>query len=232
MNERVQDVFHDASAAATAAIAAAVNAAESAAEHAVQVAVDVVEDTVEGIEEAIEDFEEVAEQLIDGLIDMIWPKDCGDGPLDPAQRGGRSWSRGDAPCGSTTVPHISSTHSTLFDGSHQCAYGGSVTSSFRVVDSKKELVASVALVRHEHVPGSAGHAFVVAFRGTDTTYNWLQNANAIVAFATCPLADSNLVFGIHAGFCATYMGGADMIADRLRDLMERHRHAGSADWPL
>ena len=124
-----------------------------------------------------------------------------------------------------------------FDPQHalsadQCAYGGSVISSFRVVDSKKELVASVALVRHEHVPGSAGHAFVVAFRGTDTTYNWLQNANAIVAFATCPLADSNLVFGIHAGFCATYMGGADMIADRLRDLMERHRHAGSADWPL
>ena len=99
------------------------------------------------------------------------------------------------------------------------------------MDSKKELVASVALVRHEHVPGGAGHAFVVAFRGTDTTYNWLQNANAIVAFA-CPLADSNLVFGIHAGFCATYMGGADMIADGLRDLMERHRHAGSADWPL
>ena len=109
LNERVQDVFHVASAAATAAIDAAVNAAESAAEHAVQVAVDVVE----GIEEAIEDFEEVAEQLIDGLIDMIWPKDCGDGPLEPAQqRGGRSWSRGDAPCGSTTVPHISSTHST------------------------------------------------------------------------------------------------------------------------
>lgn len=90
---------------------------------------------------------------------------------------------------------------------------------------------SVALVRHEHVPGGAGHAFVRVL-GTDTTHNWLQNANAIVAFATCPLADSNLVFGIHAGFCATYMGGADMIADRLRDLMERHRHAGSADWPL